>query len=107
MTEGTHAAPKMTEHPHIVAMSARYDRMAESITAQATDALIGLAVAALGASFALAYERTHRLIWVCPLLGAWTIVAEQRDRRRGGDGARVDRHGADVPGTALSTLIAR
>jgi len=105
MTEGTHAAPKMTEHPDIVAMSARYDRMAESITAQATDALtvlaglfvalspwivgftdtsaglarnnlvIGLAVAALGASFALAYERTHRLIWVCPLLGVWTIVA--------------------------------
>ncbi|MPY82859.1 MAG: hypothetical protein GEV00_05945 [Actinophytocola sp.] len=95
----------MTEHPDIVAMSARYDRMAESITAQATDALtvlaglfvalspwivgftdtsaglarnnlvIGLAVAALGASFALAYERTHRLIWVCPLLGVWTIVA--------------------------------
>lgn len=105
MTEGTHATTKMTDHPDIVAMSARYDRMAESFTAQATDALtvltglyvslspwiigfsetsaglarnnlvIGLAVAVLGAGFAAAYERTHRLLWVCPLLGAWTIVS--------------------------------
>lgn len=94
---------RMTEHPDIVAMSARYDRMAETPTAQATDGLtmlagffvalspwivgfagsplainnlvIGLGIAGLGAGFAAAFERTHRLTWVCPLLGVWTIIA--------------------------------
>lgn len=94
---------QMTEHPDIVAMSARYERMSETPTAQAADGLtvlaglfvalspwivgfsestlavnnliIGLAIAVLGAGFAAAYERTHRLVWVCPLLGVWTIIA--------------------------------
>lgn len=93
----------LTEHPDIVAMSARYERMAETPTAQVTDGLtvlaglfvalspwiigfagsslainnlvIGLTIAGLGAGFASAFERTHRLTWVCPLLGVWTIVA--------------------------------
>jgi hypothetical protein len=93
----------MTEHPDIVAMSARYERISETPTAQAADCLtvlaglfvalspwiigfsestlavnnliIGLAVAILGAGFATSYERTHRLMWVCPLLGIWTIIA--------------------------------
>lgn len=106
MTESTRApATRMDSHPDIVAMSARYERLAETPTAQATDALtvlgglfvalspwivgfsesapglamnnliIGLGVAVLGAGFATAYERTHRLTWVCPLLGAWTVIA--------------------------------
>lgn len=95
---------KMAEHPDILAMSDRYERMAETPTAQVTDGLtvlvglfvalspwivgfseqaalarnnlvIGLAVAFLGAGFAMVYERTHRLTWVCPLLGVWTIVS--------------------------------
>ncbi len=93
----------LAEHPDIVAMSARYERAAETPTAQASDALtvlaglyvalspwivgfsdsaiainnlvIGLAIAGLGAGYAFAYERTHRLTWVCPLLGVWTIIA--------------------------------
>ncbi|WP_317493472.1 SPW repeat protein [Haloechinothrix sp. LS1_15] len=94
----------MSGHPDIVAMNARYERMAETPLAQVTDGLtvlaglfvalspwivgftqfggitannlaVGLAVAALGACFALAYERSHRLTWVCPLLGVWTIIA--------------------------------
>lgn len=96
-------AATMTEHPDIVAMSARYERMAETPAAQATEGsivlaglfvavspwivgfadtplaisnlIVGLAIAGLGASYAAAFDRTHRLIWVCPLLGAWTIIA--------------------------------
>lgn len=94
---------KLAEHPDIVAMGARYERAAETPTAQASDALtvlaglfvalspwivgftesavaisnlvIGLAIAGLGAGYAFAYERTHRLTWVCPLLGVWVIIA--------------------------------
>lgn len=98
------ATARMTEHPDIMAMSQRYERMAETTTAQLTDGLTvlsglfvclspwivgfsevstlarsnlvtGLAIAALGAGYAVAYERTHRLAWVCPLLGVWTIIA--------------------------------
>lgn len=94
---------KMAKHPDIVAMSARYERASETMTAQATDTLTvlsglfvatspwiagftesplatvnlisGLAIALLGAGFAAFYERTHRLTWACPLLGVWTIVS--------------------------------
>ncbi|MBA0125134.1 SPW repeat protein [Haloechinothrix sp. YIM 98757] len=95
---------QMTDHPDIVAMGARYDRMAETPAAQLTDGLtmlaglfvalspwivgftqfsglmlsnliVGITIAALGACFAMAYERSHRLTWVCPLLGVWTVVA--------------------------------
>ncbi|MQA63260.1 MAG: hypothetical protein GEU86_17620 [Actinophytocola sp.] len=37
--------------------------------------VVGLAIGALGAGYALVYERAHRLTWVCPLLGVWTIIA--------------------------------
>lgn len=97
------SSAKMAEHPDIVAMSGRYERMSETATAQATDALtvlaglfvalspwivgfsesalavnnliIGLVITVLGGGYAAAYERTHRLTWVCPVLGAWTIVS--------------------------------
>lgn len=94
----------MTDHPDIVAMNARYERAAETPSAQATDGMtvvaglfialspwivgfsgfttlainnlvVGLTVALLGLGFAYAYERTHRLAWVCPVLGAWTIIS--------------------------------
>jgi len=93
----------LAEHPDIVAMGVRYERAAETPIAQASDALtvlsglyvalspwivgfgdsavainnlvIGLAIAGLGAGYAFAYERTHRLTSVCPLLGVWTIIA--------------------------------
>lgn len=37
--------------------------------------VIGLAVAVLGVAFATAYRRSHRLLWLCPLLGLWTVIA--------------------------------
>jgi hypothetical protein len=42
---------------------------------QINNLVVGLAVAVLGFGFAAAYGSTHRLAWVCPVLGAWTIVA--------------------------------
>jgi SPW repeat len=42
---------------------------------QINNLVIGLAVAALGIGFAVDYGSTHRLAWVCPVLGVWTIVA--------------------------------
>ncbi|MBB3035735.1 SPW repeat protein [Hoyosella altamirensis] len=101
----THGAPNIESHPDITAMSARYEQMAEARSAQMTDSLtvlaglfvalspwivgfhdvsvalamnnlvVGLVIAALGVGYAAAYDRTHRLGWVCPLLGLWTIVA--------------------------------
>lgn len=42
---------------------------------QVNNLVIGLAITALGFAFGAAYAHTHRLSWVCPLLGVWTIVA--------------------------------
>jgi hypothetical protein len=42
---------------------------------QMNNLVVGLAVAVLGFGFAVAYGSTHRLAWVCPVLGAWTIAA--------------------------------
>lgn len=98
------AAARMAEHPDILELTERYERFAETPTAQAVDGLVtlagiyvaasawivgfdgfrtltvnnlivGLAIAVLGIGFASAYERTHRISWVCPLLGVWTIVS--------------------------------
>ncbi len=99
----THAE-RMSEHPDIIAMNARYESAAETPTAQVLDGLTmmaglfvaaspwivgfssstaltvnlliaGIAVAILGMAFSTAYERTHRLTWVCPLLGVWAIIS--------------------------------
>lgn len=80
----------------------RYDRASESATGQLVEGLIvlaglfialspwivgftgplqinnlvvGLVIAAIGFGFAGAYTTTHRIAWVCPVLGAWTIVS--------------------------------
>jgi hypothetical protein len=98
-------APPMTQHPDLLELRDRFERVAETPTAQLVDGLtvlaglyvalspwivgftggqarlaindliIGLAIALLGVGFAWAYPRTHRISWVCPLLGVWTIVA--------------------------------
>lgn len=96
--------PAIEEHPDIAALRARYDRAAETPTAQAVDGLTllsglylamspwvvgftdhgaltasnifsGVAVALLALGFASAYGRTHGIAWVTPVIGAWTIVA--------------------------------
>jgi hypothetical protein len=96
--------PAIEEHPDIAALQERYEEAAETPTAQVADGLIfasglflamspwvvgftghpaltssnlftGIAVAVLALGFASAYGRMHRIAWVTPLLGAWTIVA--------------------------------
>jgi SPW repeat len=42
---------------------------------QVNNLVVGLAIAALGFGFGAAYSSLHRLAWVCPVLGAWTIVS--------------------------------
>ncbi|MCW4352208.1 SPW repeat protein [Hoyosella sp. YIM 151337] len=101
----THSAPHIESHPDLAAMSARYEEISESRSAQFTDSLlvlaglfvalspwivgfhdvsvalamnnlvVGLVIAALGVGYAAAFDRTHRLTFLCPLLGVWTIVA--------------------------------
>jgi hypothetical protein len=36
---------------------------------------VGITVALLSIGFTSAFSRTHGIIWVAPLLGAWMIVA--------------------------------
>lgn len=42
---------------------------------QINNFVVGLAIAALGFGFGAAYGSMHRLAWVCPVLGLWTIVS--------------------------------
>jgi hypothetical protein len=42
---------------------------------QMNNLVVGFAVAALGFGFGAAYGSMHRLAWVCPVLGLWTIVS--------------------------------
>lgn len=92
-------------HPDLAEMRARYERAAETATAQVADGVVvlaglfvalspwiagfsartpslavnnlvtGLAIGVLGLSFATAYHRTHGIAWTCPLLGVWSIVS--------------------------------
>ncbi len=97
--------PMLEEHPDIVEMQARYDRVAASSTAQsvegatllaglyaaispwvigfgaagrdlmASNLVCGITVAVLGLCYASVYGRTHGLSWVAPVLGAWMIAS--------------------------------
>lgn len=101
----TAQTPAIEDHPDIVALRARYDRAAETPTAQLVDGLAlltglylamspwvvgfsgaspsltasnlfcGVAVALLALGFASAYGRTHGITWVTAVIGAWTIIA--------------------------------
>ena len=101
----TRANAAIDQHPDIAELRARYDRVAETSTAQSVDGLTvlagtflaispwvigflpgegdlaannlftGLIVAVLGFGFATAYGRTHGLSWVLSAIGIWTIVA--------------------------------
>ncbi|MEU6038239.1 MULTISPECIES: SPW repeat protein [Actinomadura] len=99
----THPAD-IERHPDIAEMRTRYELAAASPTAQALDGLTvlsglylaispwivgfsglrpitvnnlitGLAVAALGLGFALAFGRTYGIAWVAPIIGVWTIIS--------------------------------
>jgi hypothetical protein len=36
--------------------------------------ITGIAVTVLALGFASAFGRTHRVVWVAPFIGAWTII---------------------------------
>jgi hypothetical protein len=93
----------ITEHPDLQAMRLQYEQAAESPIGQITEGLgvmagvylaispwvagfsdlttitvnnlvTGIAVTVLALGFASAFGRTHRVAWVAPLIGAWTII---------------------------------
>lgn len=104
MTTETPGTPAIEEHPDITALRLRYEQAAETPTAQVADGLTflgglylamspwvigftdhssltasnlftGIALAVLALGFAAAYERTHGIAWVAPVIALWTIVA--------------------------------
>ena len=91
-------------HPDLLALRARYERVAESMSAHFTfglalltglyvaaspwivgfsatrslgtsDLIVGIAVAFLAYGFATALDRAHGMTWTLPVLGAWVIVS--------------------------------
>ncbi len=91
-------------HPDLLALRARYERVAESMSAHVTfglalltglyvaaspwivgfsatrslarcDLIAGIAVAFLAYGFASALDRAHGMTWTLPVLGAWVIVS--------------------------------
>lgn len=91
-------------HPDLLALRERYERAAESMTAQGTfglmlltavyaavspwivgfqttrplainDLIVGLVVAVLACGFAAALDRMHGLTWTLPVFGAWFAVS--------------------------------
>jgi hypothetical protein len=95
----------LDDHPDIVELRARYERLSETSTAQSIDGLTllagvylaispwvagfrpvehnlavnnlvcGITVALLGVGYATMYGRTHGLSWVPVVLGTWTVLA--------------------------------
>ncbi len=91
-------------HPDLLALRARYERVAESMSAHVTfglalltglyvaaspwivgfsgtqslatsDLIVGIAVAFLSYGFATTLDRAHGLTWTLPVLGLWVIVS--------------------------------
>jgi SPW repeat len=91
-------------HPDLLALRARYERVAESMSAHFTfglalltglyvatspwivgfsatrslgtsDLIVGIAVAFLAYGFATALDRAHGMTWTLPVLGVWVIVS--------------------------------
>ena len=91
-------------HPDLLALRARYERVAESMSAHLTfglalltglyvavspwivgfsatrslgtsDLIVGIAVAFLVYGFATALDRAHGMTWILPVLGVWVTVS--------------------------------
>lgn len=91
-------------HPDLLALRARYERAAESMTVQGTfgltlltavyaaispwvvgfqgaralavsDLIVGLVCVALAFGYAMALDRSHGMTWTLPCLGVWFIVS--------------------------------
>lgn len=96
--------PSIDEHPDLATLGLRYEEAAETPTAQVVEGLTllaglylaispwvvgftghtsltvnnvitGVALAVLALCFATMYGRSHRIAWVAPVIGVWTIVA--------------------------------
>jgi hypothetical protein len=92
------------QHPDILALRANYDRVAESMAAQATfgltliaglyvavspwivgfeatsrltinDLIAGIAVGFLAMCFGCALDRSHGMTWTVPVFGVWLIIS--------------------------------
>jgi hypothetical protein len=91
------------QHPDLLALRARYERAAESMSAQGTfglalltavyaavspwivgfqgtrlavnDLIVGIVCAVLAYGFAAALNRTHGMAWTLPVLGVWFIFS--------------------------------
>ncbi len=92
------------QHPDILALRARYDRVAESMMAQATFGLtllaavyvamspwligyqgttkltvnaliVGGTIGLLAMGFGCALDRTHGMTWTLPVLGVWLVIS--------------------------------
>lgn len=106
-TEGTvRTAASMSDHPDLVELRDRLDRVSETRQARTVEGLtllaglyvaispwvlgfstgnsamtasnlvVGLAVALLAMDLGSAYSRVHGMSWVLPVLGAWIIVGQ-------------------------------
>jgi hypothetical protein len=91
-------------HPDLLALRARYERAAESMTAQGTfgltlltavyaalspwivgfqgarplvvsDFIVGLVCVALAFAYGMALDRSHGMTWTLPVFGVWLIVS--------------------------------
>jgi len=91
-------------HPDLLALRARYERVAESMSAHLTfglalltglyvaaspwivgfsargslatsDLIVGIAVAFLAYGFATTLDRAHGMTWTLPVLGVWVIIS--------------------------------
>jgi hypothetical protein len=91
-------------HPDLLALRAKYERVAESMSAHVTfglalltglyvaaspwivgfsatgslatsDLIVGIAVAFLAYGFATTLDRAHGMTWTLPVLGMWVIVS--------------------------------
>jgi hypothetical protein len=98
------AHSSIDHHPDLLALRARYERVAESMSAHVTfglvlltglyvaaspwivgfsgtgslatsDLIVGIAVAFLAYGFATALDRAHGMTWTLPVLGVWVIVS--------------------------------
>ena len=100
----TTAHTSIDQHPDILALRASYDRVAESMAAQATfglalltamfvalaphvvgfdaferisvnDLIVGITVAVLAMCFGSALDRTHGMTWTLPVFGVWLFLS--------------------------------
>ena len=105
MANTTTNTTAIDQHPDLMELRARYERVAETPQARVlegctllaglytaispwvvgfssmrdiavTNLIVGIALAVLALGFATAYGRTHNLAWVTPLIGVWVLITQ-------------------------------